>query len=108
MKKKKVAEGLKKKIVEESFKDGAVVTQVADSYGVSVKTLSGWRRKFKEKNLKSEPKNRFVELSLAVENESPIFLKKVELVFGDLSVLIEGRVSSSKILSIIKILEESC
>ena len=37
-----------------------------------------------------------------------IILKKAELTFNDFSLSIEGNVSSSKLLEIVKILDRSC
>lgn len=53
---------------------------------------------------------RFIELSVQEENS---FLKKAKLqkallTFDDFSISMEGSVSSSKLISIFKILEASC
>lgn len=52
-------------------------------------------------------KNEFVELSVS-ESETYSSLTKASLVFQDFSLSLQGKISSSKLISILKILEVTC
>lgn len=105
----------KRQIISESYVSGCVISQVAQSYGISKGTLYGWRSR--ERRIRGEEAavnnsgNKFVELSIqktTLQETKCIILKKAELTFNDFSLSIEGNVSSSKLLEIVKILDRSC
>lgn len=104
--KKRIPDELKEQITRESFEDGCKVLELAKSYGISGRTLYGWRRKCKKVELGIEPEGKFVEL--AVKEPEVKLLKKAELIFDDISVLLEGRISCGKLLEVIRVLEASC
>lgn len=105
----------RKQIISESYVSGCVISQVAQSYGISKETLYGWRsrerRKRREEAKANNSGNKFIELSIqktTVQETKCTILKKAELKFNDFSLSIEGSVSSSKLLEIVKILDRSC
>ena len=51
--------------------------------------------------------NKFVELTLSDKPQWQS-LSRAELVFADFSISMEGRIKSAALLSIVRILEESC
>lgn len=105
----------RKEIVLKSYVPGCIISEVARSYGISKKTLYGWRSRSKkarrDEAIVNNSGNKFVELSIektpAQETKYTI-LKKAELTFSNFSLSIEGSVSSSKLLEIIQILDRSC
>jgi len=116
---KKVPAKIKKQIVSESLEPGCVVSQVASKYGVSKQSIYVWRREFFAHNPQRESSDptrtnsssSFVELPI-IDSHSPVtkqhVLEKASLVFRDFSLVLEGKVQTSNLLSILKILEESC
>lgn len=105
-----ITEAKRTQIISESYKPGCIISQLAKSYGISVKTLYSWRSRQKSKQIKKEvsnnSNNQFVELS--VGHNEHIILNKAELVFNNFSLLLEGNIKSTKLLEIIKILELQC
>ncbi|WP_341790754.1 transposase [Rickettsia endosymbiont of Polydrusus tereticollis] len=97
-------------IISESCVPGCIISKVARSYGISEKTLYGWRSRGKFSRRKAETSNntgnKFVEL--LVQEREYTLLKKAELTFSNFSLLIEGNISSTKLLEIVKILDGSC
>ncbi|WP_375319139.1 transposase [Candidatus Tisiphia endosymbiont of Oplodontha viridula] len=105
----------KRQIISESYVSGCIISQVAQCYGISKKTLYGWRSR--ERRIRGEEAavnnsgNKFVELSIqktTVQETKCAILKKAELTFSDFSLSIEGNVNSSKLLEIVKILDRAC
>lgn len=103
---KKVTAELKAKVLAEASKAGCVMSDLARSYGISEKTLYGWRSSAKKELVMASSGNKFVEL--LPEPPAQEMLKKAELVFGDCLLLMEGKFSSTKLISILKILEAAC
>jgi len=105
-----ITEAQKSQIISESYKTGCVISHLAKSYGISVKTLYSWRSRQKhdktEQAVSNNSNNQFVELS--VGHNEHIILNKAELVFNNFSLLLEGNIKSTKLLEIIKILEIAC
>ncbi|MCC8369571.1 MAG: transposase [Rickettsia endosymbiont of Oxypoda opaca] len=105
-----ITEAQKSQIISESYKTGCIISQLAKSYGISVKTLYSWRSRQKSERIKKEvsnnSNNQFVELS--VQNNENIVLNKAELIFNNFSLLLEGNIKSTKLLEIIKVLEMPC
>jgi transposase-like protein len=99
---------LKAKILAESMECGAVISLVAKKYNISKGTIYNW---MKQHSLKVPIDKQFVELS--IEETSPYMgaqiaaastLRSAILTWNDLSLKIEGKIMSSQILEIIKIL----
>lgn len=105
----------REEIVLKSYVPGCVISEVAQSYGISKNTLYGWRSreriKRREEAIENNTSNKFVELSIqkaTIQETKYTILKKAELTFSDFFLSIEGSVSSSKLLEIVKILDRSC
>jgi len=108
-----ISKVLKEQIISKLSEPDCSVADLRRLYGISKTTLYKWRheaikqvtdasiqacgRKFVEL-LVEEPSNHLLESKL----------QKASLTFDDFSISIEGRVSSSKFISILKILEEPC
>lgn len=103
---KKVPNELREQITKESLGHGCKVSELAKSYGVSEKSIYNWRREYKQVGSGSEPASKFVELT--VKEPEVKQLKKAELIFDDISVLLEGRISCGRLLELIKVLEAPC
>lgn len=85
------------------------VAHLSKLYNISRTTLFHWRSQMKVAVGLAPAKmldNRFVEVS--VKESKAGDLKKASLVFQDVTLDIEGRVNSSDLISILKILEGSC
>jgi transposase-like protein len=112
--KKQITSGKKSQILRELLEPGCSITKLAKSYNVSKKSLYRWRQNHElnnhhgsqiQKAADNNSTGNFVELSV---KESDSALKKASLIFDNLSISIEGKISSSKLSGIIKILEGSC
>jgi transposase-like protein len=111
---KKISEKIKSQILLELSKPGYVVSNLSRQYGVSSWIIYKW---LKEEKAPVAPAgggssvagewSEFVELSV-LESGAPSGLTKASLVFQDFSLSLEGKVSSSKLISILKILEVTC
>lgn len=97
----------KEKILQESYEEGCVITELGKKYGVSEKTIHGWRRRDKDRveNNKVKPSANFIEVHIK-ETAVRTRLKKVELVYEKFRVEVSGEISSAKIAPIMQILEE--
>ena len=107
--KAKISQEQKEKILKESYEEGVVITELGKKYGISKKTIYDWRRirnKDQRKNSEQQSKVNFVEIALKDEVRSQ--LKKVELVYEDFRIEVEGKISSAKIGPIMQILEDKC
>lgn len=107
---KRISKDLKNQILSESLVSGCVLSELADSYGIEVKRIYGWRSKYKKKQQQhkeletiAESANEFIELSLPYKKSS--ILQRAELIFSDFSINIEGNIATSKLLNIVTILE---
>jgi transposase-like protein len=106
---KKIPLKIKMQIVSESFAPGCVVSELASQYSVSKQSIYYWRKEFDANHNKyptSPAHNHFVELPII--DAKPHILEKASLVFRDFSLVLEGQIQTSSLLSILKILEESC
>lgn len=52
-----ITEAQKNQIISESYKTGCIISQLAKSYGISVKTLYSWRSRQKGDKIKKEVSN---------------------------------------------------
>lgn len=117
MRRKRIEKLLKAKILSESLKEGCVITELAKEYGVSKNTIYGWRSKYKEsvpsvceykpKVVSPASDNKFIELSITESNRLTN-LHEASLKFTNFSLVLQGQIKSSILVSIVKILEESC
>jgi transposase-like protein len=108
-----IAAELKSKILAESRLEGAVISLVAKKYNISKGTIYHWMKSGGEK---PNTDQRFVELEIVdqgpnidIQIETPAYLKSAVLAWNDLSIEIEGKILSSHLLEIIKIVSnKSC
>lgn len=110
MRRKRIRKSLRTKILTESFKEGCSITKLSKEYGVSKSAIYDWRSKYKEpvpKILSSTSDNKFVELSVTESSQLP-HLHEASLKFANFSLVLQGQFKSSTLVSIVKILEESC
>ena len=114
---RKIKPELKSQIIAESMKAGCVITNLAKQYGVSKDTIYGWRTKYNNTSstpsaLKhgAEPFNsndKFIEVTVSEARQIPN-LQEASLKFDNFSLVIQGRIKSNTLISIVKILEEIC
>ena len=97
----------KEKILQESYEEGCVIIELGRKYGVSEKTIYGWRRRNKGRAESNEAKSsvNFIEVHVE-ETVVKAKLKKVELVYEKFKIEVSGEISSTKIAPIMQILEE--
>jgi transposase-like protein len=116
---KKIPTKVKRQIVSESLDPGCVVSKLASKYGVSKQSIYFWRKELFVRNPQastSDPMtNSYSFVELPIINVDPMgndtkqnVLEKASLIFRDFSLVLEGKVPTSNLLSILKILEESC
>ena len=96
----------KEKILQESYEEGCVITELGRKYGVSEKTIHCWRRRDKDRAESNEAKSsaNFIEIQVE-ETVVRAKLKKVELVYEKFKIEVSGEISSAKIAPIMQILE---
>lgn len=123
MRGQKVSLKLKSSIISKSLVSGCDLGELAKSHNISRKTIYSWRNEYKKlvtRNAES-PGSRtrdvagdkvlkgsggFIELS--VTESSCVMLEEASLRFKDFSLLMQGKFKSSVLLSVLKLLEESC
>ena len=128
MARKRINVEIKAEILQKLLATRCKAKDLAKEYKISRETIWKWRRKLKQpveiKVMGDHPQNNsvsatqdsvsqscdsasqscsFVELS--VSDSKTRFLKQVSLVFNDVSLNVEGKISSDNLLSILKILE---
>ena len=95
------------------------VIEVARAYSISTSTLHKWKARMNQQcsisssasslstpSLSSvSPLSGFVEVAVV---DSKKVIKKASMVFDDMSVSIEGKISGKDLMSVISILESSC
>lgn len=111
MKSKNIDSELKSTIISESLKPNCVITELSRKYGISRTVIYNWRSRYKKSishsGLESSSTvGKFVELS--VMEKSNLNLQEVSLKFNNFSFSMQGQIKSSTLVSIIKMLEESC
>lgn len=120
----KISSEQKLQILENLSVSGSSVGQLAKLHGISRSVLYKWARTHKAINGIAKQvvnfKDNFVELSvdqtldmptmvaqdLSLASSNKTELQKASLVFSNFSILLEGVISSKKLISIIKTLEE--
>lgn len=117
MRGKQIKPELRSQIIAESMKAGCVVANLAKQYGISKDTIYGWRAKYNSSALTpptskhqvttSESNGRFIELTVNEARQLPN-LQEASLKFNDFSLVIQGQIKSSTLISIVKILEQAC
>jgi transposase-like protein len=124
---KKISANIKSPILSEAFAPGCVISKLALKYGISKQIIYSWRKAYQMLMVQTYPphhtiqhndamtlravptKNHFVELPIIEPtSKSPRFVEKASLQFQDFTLTLEGQIQTSHLISIIKILEESC
>ena len=108
----KISAEVKSQVMIELAKGEFGVRNISMRYGVSRAAIYSWLKAERAEAAvgSDEFVNNsagFVELSIA-EPQANSGLTKASLVFQDFSLSLEGKLSSGKLISIIKILEVSC
>lgn len=103
----KIPPEIKSQILSELQVPGCIVPRLAKAYNISKTTIYTWQRQARKINLgkisETDRGGNFVELSIKDSRNS--ILEKASLVFNDFSIVVEGKVKSSSLLAILKILE---
>ena len=107
----KILPEIKSQILSELLMPGSIVSKLAKSYNISSTTIHNWQRQSQKNKVEIgnevESIDNFIELS--IKDSKNFALEKASLIFSDFSIVIEGKVRSSSLFEIIKILEgESC
>mgnify|MGYP003621028293 CR=1 FL=1 len=108
----KISAEVKSQVMIELAKGESGVGNISMRHGVSRAAIYSWLKAERAEagagaDGSVNDSGGFVELSVA-EAEIHTSLTKASLVFGDFSLSLEGKLSSSKLISIIKILEVTC
>ncbi len=108
----KISAEVRSQVMLELAKGECGVRNISMRYGVSRAAIYNWLKEERAavgvgSDVSVNESTEFVELSVA-ESEAHSGLTKASLVFQDFSLSIEGKLSSSKLISIIKILEVTC
>ena len=111
----KIAAEVKAQVMLELSKPESGVGNISRQYGVSRSTIYKWLKceraavSFCGVSSAASVDDRagFMELAV-IEDGDHSSLTKASLVFEDFSLSLEGKLSSSKLISIIKILEVTC
>ena len=116
---RKISSTTKSQILSEALMPGCLISNLAKSYGVSRQIIYSWRKDYKAIKSKAgarveaeagrdvpevQPQPQFVELLVQDSGGDPA-LKKASLIFSDFALTLEGRVKSSSLVAILKILE---
>ena len=106
----KIPQEIKAQILTELQAPGCTIPKLVKEYNVSNTTIRTWQRETLVRAPSEDDivgSSNFVELS--VKDSRNFTLEKASLTFNDFSLVIEGKVRSSSLLAIVKILEEqSC
>jgi len=98
---------VKSQILSELQAPGCIVSSLAKSYNISNTTIYSWQRQARGIKVatgnEGEKPNNFVELS--VTEPKNFIMEKASLIFNGFSLVIEGKVNSSSLFEIVKILE---
>lgn len=100
------------RIVEESLKPGARVSEVANRYGVSRGMVFEWRRQAKVGKLRQDAgrsKPAFVPVTIEPERAGPRHIANdapaIEIELGDIRIRIKGRVDGSALRTVLSALQ---
>lgn len=100
---------VKEKVLEAS-EVGRTISSISGEYGVPEQTISRWcreRKKLSSYLNQTHEVSKFVELSLNGAASSTA-LGRASLTFRGVSLTLEGKIKSTILIGIIKILEEAC
>ena len=113
---KKLSESIKKEILEASKHPEAKISSIAKRYNISPSTIRKWQKQNIVKEIESN--NEFVELELSsnkpnvlIGEESlkkELILTEVSLSCENVNMNLSGSLKSKMLISLIKIMEESC
>jgi len=105
---KAILPGIREQVLDEMMAPGCVVTSLVAKYGISRSTLYKWRQQLilpaKELSPMIDTGAKFIEVS--VDDSTAFALQKVMLISNDFALSIKGKISSAKLLEILKVLED--
>lgn len=94
---------VKAEVMEKLKEARCSVAEISTAYEISKATLHKWKQQLKTAQLASDvASGRFVELSVGGAKRK---LTKASLVFDDIAISVEGRMSMSDLASIARLLE---
>lgn len=109
-KRKRIPSKIKAEILTALSKPDCIMSQLARTYGISVFTISQWRKEYQEvwSNIRQEctQVNNFAEVSVKEEGDKK--LQKASLTFNNVTISIEGGIRSETLVEIIKLVEGRC
>ena len=113
---KKISEPIKKEILTAAEHPEAKISSIAKRYNISPSTIRKWQKQNIVKE--GESSNEFVELELSANKtnlviaeksaKKELILTEVSLVCKNVNVNLSGSLKSKMLISLIKIMEESC
>lgn len=104
-----VSRELKKRITLASLEPGCDLASLAGKYKLARSTVFRWRKMYRQQqseNTLTKPTQQFIELKLPPQ-ERVSNLKKVELQFDNHRCCIEGKINSTQLVKLFKLLEEA-
>lgn len=110
----RISRELKAQILAECEVPGCVITEVGARHNISVGRIYNWRGNIKRLNRQkteissSNKSSGFVEIAIQEPEVSNVFLKKASLELQDFSLIIEGRINSKKLMTLIELLGSKC
>lgn len=110
----RISSELKAQILAECEVPGCVITEVGARHNISVGRIYNWRGNIKRLNRQktgvssSNKSSGFVEIAIQESEVSNVFLKKASLELQDFSLIIEGRINSKKLITLIELLGSKC
>jgi len=105
----RVSRELKESITLASLESGCDLVALAKKYKLALSTLSRWRRHYRAQqtgDASSQTETHFVEIKVEQPRRAGT-LKKVELSFDNHRCCIEGKLNSTQLLRLVKLLEEA-
>ena len=115
MKGKNISTKRKSLIMAEAALPGCIISKLARTHNISKGTIYSWLRESKiSKDITPGNQGDFVEVVVSdtrptisnIKNNN--HLQKASLEFAALSIVVEGKISASKLIGIIQLLEERC
>jgi len=105
-----IPDNVKSQVIEAIKDPDCNVPELAKLYKISTTTIYGWRKEYAMSFIgeRAGRDNNFVELLPEPEKARALNLQKASLFFDKFSLTVEGQLACSRLISVIKSLEESC
>ena len=112
---KKISSIIKSSVLSELSTEVYSITKMAQMHGISRAVIYAWMKELRAaktqqiSDINLPAKNNFVEVSLVDnKNYQSSKLQKASLIFDNFSLIIEGNIGATKLLKILKSLENIC